>query len=163
MQSFRHEAHGGQLVLLTGGIVLFWALWSTLVALTDTVDFFQAINWLPRDWAFTSHNYDLVIKSVSTYGLQHTFLPIVLFFTIVVLAILIALLFWRALFAYPFDKNAYLQKCYTAFLVSFLMEAIFILADELFIQYTFEHGHMDRLGFKLITFIVFWSLERAEN
>ncbi|OGT41014.1 MAG: hypothetical protein A3F42_06780, partial [Gammaproteobacteria bacterium RIFCSPHIGHO2_12_FULL_37_34] len=154
MQSLRDNANEKQLTFLTLSIIAFWALWSTLVALTDVINFLQAIAWLPMDWTFTSNNFALVVKSVGMYGLQNTLLPLALFFVIVIWACLIAVLFWRALFAHH-SKNNYLQKCYTAFLACFSIEAVFILADELFIQYDFEHGHMDRLGFKLITFLVF--------
>ena len=151
------------LIILSWSIIAFWALWSTLVALTDVVNFLQAIAWVPNDWVFTSNNFSLVEKSLSIFGLQNTALPIVLFFFIVALACFIAVLFWQALFAYRFDKNSFLQKSYIAFLASFALEAIFILADEIFIQYDFEHGHMDRLGFKLLTFLIFWALQAKSS
>lgn len=149
-----------QTTILTLGIILFWTLWSSLVALTDTINFFQALRWLPTEWAFSSNNYALVAKSVNVYATPGSLLPLTLFFLIVIWTWVIAWLFWRALFAYQVDKVSYLQKCYVAFLACFSIEALFILADEIFIQYDFEHGHMDRLGFKLITFLVFWMLAR---
>ena len=78
-----------------------------------------------------------------------------------VFAWLIAGFFWRAVFASKVNYEQYLQKCYLAFLLSFAIEAFFILADEIFIQYDLEHGHIDRLGFKLITFLVFFIIGKS--
>ena len=149
------------LQILSHSIIVFWAMWSSLVAFTDSINFLQAIHRLPRTWVFTSSNYDLVVKSVSIYGLNYLF-SITCFLLLVLFAWLIAVFFWRAAFTSKSNFERYLQNCYLAFLLSFAVEAFFILADEVFIQYGFEHGHMDRLGFKLITFLVFFILRKTQ-
>ncbi|MDX1836030.1 hypothetical protein DIZ81_13240 [Legionella taurinensis] len=141
------------------GILLFWMLWSLLVALSDTVNLLQRLHLLPAHWVYTSGNYDLVVQTFSLYKLNNEPLFLLSYFVIVVFAWVITFFFARAVWAS--EKNGhYLQRAYTAFLVILAIDAGFILADELFIQYAMEHGHMNRLGFKLLTFIVFLMLEK---
>lgn len=136
------------------GIIVFWALWSLLVALSDSINLFQQLNLLPGSWAFTSKNYDLVVQLFSYYQVNHQTLHLIMYCLIVLLAWVIAIVSARAALTKPQSEH-YLPKCYTAFLFIFAIDALFILVDEIFIQFALEHGHMDRLGFKLISFLVF--------
>lgn len=145
------------------GIILFWAIWSLLVALSDSVNLLQHLHLLPSHWAYTSGNYDLVVQIFSLYKINNQPLFLFLYFIIVVSAWIITLFFGRAVFTSEKNSEQYLLRCYTAFLMLFAIDACFILADELFIQYTLEHGHMERLGFKLVTFLVFFVLEKQHN
>lgn len=142
------------------GIILFWAMWSLLVALTDSIDWLQQVNLLSPDWAFTSGNFELLVQSLAHYKLNNHYLNLFLYFVIVIFAWIITIFFVRAVFSSKKNIKQYLQRCYAAFLMSLAIEAFFIIVDEIFIQYPLEHGHMDRLGFKLVTFIVFFMLER---
>lgn len=152
------ERRNGALKWISHGIVLFWTIWSSLVALGDSVNLLQEANILPSYLIYTSRNYDLLTKSFSLYQVQSQPLMLGFYFIIVLFAWMISLFFWRAVLAIRTNHQHYLHKCYTAFMVSFAIEAFFILADEIFLQYELEHGHMARLGFKLITFLVFLAL-----
>ncbi len=44
-------------------------------------------------------------------------------------------------------------------MLSFAMTACFILLDEIFIEYEFEHIHILRLSLQLISFLVFYVTE----
>lgn len=145
---------------ISRGIIVFWAFWSLLVALSDSVNFLQQANILPSHWVFTSKNYDLVMNSLALYQINNVVLTLFLYFFIVLFAWIITLCFIRAAFSSSTGVARYLQRCYTAFLLSFAIEAFFIMADEIFVQYALEHGHMDRLGFKMLTFLVFFVLEQ---
>lgn len=137
------------------GIVWFWACWSTIVLFTDSIDFLQRIQWLPDSIAFTSKNFDLVAKSLATYHWDYTPVVFILYGMIVLWSLLIASLFWRAIFAARQSLEIYLSKVQQAFWAMLLMTAIFLLADEIFIQYEFGHSHMMRLGFMLLTYLIF--------
>ncbi|MBA2711489.1 MAG: hypothetical protein H0U57_12975 [Tatlockia sp.] len=147
--------HNGQLHWISYGIIVFWALWCTFVALSDTVDWLQKAQILPSNLAFTSQNYGLVAQSLARYQIENHILTLLLFMIIILFAWTIAIFFIRAAFSPKQNLERYLQKCYSAFFLSFCISWFFIIADEFFIQYAFEHTHMNRLSLKFISFIVF--------
>jgi len=152
------EKQNRSLAWISYGVIVFWAVWALLVALGDSVNLMQEANLLPSYLVFTSKNYSLLAKSFALYQIQSKALMLICYSIIIVFTWIITAFFWRAVFAVKQNLDRYLQKCYTAFLVSFAIEAFFILSDEIFLQYELEHGHMARLGFKLITFLVFLAL-----
>lgn len=130
-------------------IILFWSLWFTLVSLSDITNFLQLAHILPVDFVFTSKNYDLVHQYLSLFGFNSFALSLLLFGMIVSAAILISITFWISTFTMnPVWINL-------AFLSSILLTMFFILCDEIFIQYTIEHGHTIRLTLLLISFMYF--------
>jgi len=146
------------LSIVPWGILLFWALWSSLAAISDLINLLQQLHIVPSSWIFSSGNFSLVLQSLSKYGWDNHLLAIFLFAIIVTWIFVVAILFWRALFA--FNKTNFLRSAYLAFIVSMAMNAFFLIMDELFLQYEFGHSHMARLGFRLITFIAFYLLSR---
>ena len=157
------EKQNRALTWISYGVIVFWATWALLVALGDSVNLMQEANLLPSYLVFTSKNYNLLTKSFALYQIQNKTLMLICYSIIVIFAWVITVFFWRAVFAVKQDLERYLQKCYTAFMVSFAIEAFFILSDEIFLQYELEHGHMARLGFKLITFLVFLALNKSSG
>jgi hypothetical protein len=127
-------------------IILFWAIWSTMVALSDTFNILQQFGY-KINRSLSSNNINLVKQSLQHYHWDNSFLSLFLFGFIVLGAWVVALFAWRGL------KN--LKCAYQAFGAIILIEAIFTLADEFFFQYDIEHGHILRLSFKLISFLVF--------
>lgn len=144
------------ITLTQQGIILFWALWFTLVALSDLANFLQTLNLLPSSFSFSSNNYKLIVKSLSFHTTPNHRLALWLFGIILLWVLLIAILFWCALFS---PNYLQLKISYVAFLLSLAMTACFVLWDELFIQYDLEHGHIIRLGFQLITLMMFMNLK----
>ncbi len=157
------ERNNRSLQWITKGIILFWAIWSLLVALSDTVNLLQHIHLLSPNWAYSSGNYDLITQLFSIYKINHQPLFLMLYFIIIVFAWIITFFFWRAALTSKKNLQYYLQRCYIAFLMIFAIDACFVIADEIFIQYTLEHGHIDRLNFKLITFLVFFILAKQQH
>lgn len=151
------------LSLLERGILLFWTVWATLVMLTDGIDFLQQIKVLPANLAFSSGNHALVAKSLAYYHLDMPWLTLGLYGLIVLASIVIAVLFWRALFMPTVPDERYLCAVYWAFLFKLGIDLFFMLADEVFMQYDLEHGHMNRLVFVFITFFAFLIAHRMNN
>lgn len=132
-------------------IVLFWALWTLVIFLADFFNLLQVLNWLTPNWKFTSDNYALITKSTAIYGLGNGKIAITFFVIIVLWAALISWFFWKALLV--FKRNDYFSWLNIAFINLFVMNALFLVLDEIFIQYALGHGHMNRLTFILITYI----------
>jgi|GEM_PF-905054 len=146
------------LTVIERGILLFWGLWFALAASADVSNFLQVIAWIPMDFPFSSKNYDLVVQSFHTYGVHQPSLLVFCYGCIIVWAFVIALAFLMA-FLRPNHK----ALAHNAFLISFMLTAFFILMDEIFLQYEFEHNHVVRLGFQLLTFVVFYLLSQKPN
>ena len=51
------------------GLVLFWAIWLTLVTLTNFADAMRQLDVLPSDFKLASYNFDLVKKTVGAHGI----------------------------------------------------------------------------------------------
>ena len=50
------------------GLVVFWAIWLTLVTLTNFTDALRQLGVLPGDFKLASYNFDLVRKTVEAHG-----------------------------------------------------------------------------------------------
>ena len=137
------------------GIIIFWTLWSALVFAADFVNFLQKIHIMSDSVHFTSNNYLLVEKSLSTYGLHSFILCITIYAIINLGAFLVTCIFGLACFTIGKNYNNFIKSANVAFIASFVIDAFFVLCDEIFVQYSMEHDHLIRFGIKFITFIVF--------
>lgn len=137
------------------GILAFWTLWFTLVTLADIVDLLQILKLVSKDFAFNSSNHKLVLQMLSVFQLES--FVIYTYSFVIFSAACIAALFWYALLS---QEQAMI---YAAFALSLLLTAIFIIGDEIFIQYEFEHSHFNRLSLQTISFILFYLLDRRKT
>jgi hypothetical protein len=125
--------------LLKRSLVGFWAVWFSLVAATNGFDLSKTIGLLPASWPCTSGNFQLVADCTARYDVPHG-LNFPLFAVILLWETSAALAFWRAWRTYR--NPAGLKDVHTAFTVSLLLWAAFMLNDELFIQYQIEGTHL---------------------
>jgi len=143
------------LQLFPSAILLFWAMWFSLVSISDFTNLLQKFQIISEDFIFTSKNYDLISQSLLTYKIISQKLTIILFSIIVIWAVTIAGSFWVALLG---PKALKLNMAYFSFLASLCMSGSFMLWDEIFLQYNFEHSLMIRFGFQILTFMLFLML-----
>lgn len=136
---------------LKRGTVLFWALWLTVVTITNVFDLLKAIGVLPPEWSFASGNYGFVAETVAVNNVGGPLVTL-LFIGVIIWEALAALLLWRAFLAYN-TTPAGLQAVYTAFAVSLALWAAFMLADELFFAYDVEATHMRIFTAQLVTLL----------
>lgn len=149
--------------LIQHSIVLFWALWTSIVTITDAINLLQKLNLMPEHLKFTSGNYDLVLRNLSIYHLNVFSVAIFLFTVIVLWALIIAVLFWKALFYFKKNAQTYFNTTCFAFAILLAMHFVFILADEILIQYPLEHGHMARTVFIFVSFLTFFFLAKRHE
>jgi len=143
---------------LKQGIILFWALWFTIVTCSDFTSFLQMHQLIPDTFPFNSRNYDLIAQFLLVYGSHSHFFQQGISLVILLWALLITVSFWVSFIFKINDKFAYF-----AFNFSFSMTAFFILVDECFIKYDIEHGHLIRLSVQLLTFLVFMHLTTTKK
>ncbi|MFN4260223.1 MAG: hypothetical protein ACK4RK_13080 [Gemmataceae bacterium] len=144
--------------LIQRGILLFWALWLSLVAATNIMDGLQQLGVVADSWRFTSGNYAFMVDVTARY---HTpgWLVAGLFLGVVVWEALAALLFWLAAVCFSPTNHAWLHL---AFGVSLALWAAFMLADEIFMAYQVENVHRS-IFLTQIACLLLIRLAPAEN
>ena len=116
------------------GILLFWALWLSVVSASNVVDALQASEVIDPGWRFASGNFSLVAESLSIYALPSA-APGVLFALVLLLEIAASALFWRAALA-PDPLAAPSQdKIFAPFWVAIGLFCAFLVFDELLLVY----------------------------
>ena len=113
-------------------LVFFWALWFSIVFLTNVFSAMKAAGRLPPDWKFASKNYEMVAKAVSLYDAP-VWVPRLLFAGVIAWQLVAAALFWYAL--------ADMTAADAAFSAGMLLFAAFMIADELTLKYAMEQPH----------------------
>ncbi|MGE0451346.1 MAG: hypothetical protein AB7Q29_17365 [Vicinamibacterales bacterium] len=138
---------------LQSGLVLFWAIWLTLVALTNLLDGVRHVGLLPNDFSFASYNFDLVTKTVGTQGVPPA-VAAVLFAGVVVWELIASALFWRAWAAMRRGRSGTAAEVTEAFVVSLALWASFLIATEATVSYATAATHKETLIAQLATLLV---------
>jgi len=122
------------------GLLLFWALYFSIVFITNWFDALKAAGVLGDGWKVTSGNWASIREATAIYDTPG-WLRTILFAGVLVLELLAAALFWRA-FLLARRSGIYGGSLITApVIVGAALFAGFVLADEIFIAYSFEATH----------------------
>ena len=124
--------HRTTLRVLKRGILLFWALYFTIVLASNLADALQALGALPDSFPFVSGNYGFIARVTGIYGTP-AIVNAVLYLGVLVWEAVAAALFWQALRRWGSASG--LEAVDRAFTVSAGLWAAFVLMDELFIAY----------------------------
>src|SRR4051812_13809660 len=81
-------------VVLKRSLLAFWAVWLTVVFLTNLADAGKALGLLGESWAFASGNYRFLTETTARYATP-AWLNAVLFAGVIAWEGLAAVLFWR--------------------------------------------------------------------
>ncbi len=130
---------------IRSGILLFWAAWFTVVALTNLLDALKALGLLSPGWTLASGNYALMLKVTAVHGAPAAVVAL-LFLGVILWEALAAALFWRA-----WARRG--EAVATAFLVGLALWAAFTLADEVFIAYPLEGVHLRLFAVQLLSLL----------
>jgi hypothetical protein len=142
--------------LLKRGLVLFWAVWLSLVFVTNLLDGARAIGLLPESWAFASGNYAFLCQTTARYGTPE-WVNGLLFGGVICWEGLTAVLFWLAWRTYPG------RLLYPAFAAGLSLWAAFVLADEVCVAYVVEGTHWRLFTAQLATLLAIELLPRPER
>lgn len=144
-------------VLLKRGLLLFWAMWLSVVFTTNVLDGAKALGLLDESWAFASGNYAFLCQTTARYGTPSG-VNAFLFTGVVCWEGLAAVMFWLAWGEYRG------QLLYPAFGVGLSLWAAFLLADEVCIAYAVESTHWRLFLAQLVTLLAIELLpERADR
>lgn len=126
---------------LQAGLLALWAVWFSLVVVTNVFDALEAMGALPQNWAFRSQNFKRMRDAVAVYGASSR-LAAILFGAVVVWQAVLAVLLWRTLIASVAAQHVVLTQANLAFTGALGLWAGFILAEEIFKQYQTESKHL---------------------
>jgi hypothetical protein len=138
---------------LQSGLVLFWALWLTLIAMTNVFDALKTMGVLPEGWTLASYNYNLVAQTVGAHGVPATGAA-VLFAGAVAWELLAAALLWRAYAALLAGRGGASPEVTQAFVVSLALWAAFLIATEATVSYATAATHKGTLIAQLLTVLL---------
>jgi hypothetical protein len=138
------------------GLVVFWALWLSVVFITNLFDGLKGLRVLPQDWKLASGKYD-AIRRATEYFSPPAWVNRLLFLGVLVWQGLIVLLFWTAAFT-PVDNGALDRAGSAAFTLSLGLWAVFLLADEVLKYYRGERDHMLIFLTQLVSLLTFLLL-----
>ncbi|MCL7454469.1 MAG: hypothetical protein M8467_15635 [Anaerolineae bacterium] len=135
---------------LKAGLLLFWALWLTVVLMTNVFDGLRHLGVLPDEWRWVSGNYRAIADSVPL----PRWVSGLLFLGVVIWELLGVILFWSAFYGYGVAGTYGLAQVYTAFAVSLGLWSAFMVADEVFRIYAYQGTHLLLFIAQLLTVLV---------
>lgn len=129
--------------------LLFWAVWLSVVFLSNLADVSKALGWLGESWAFASGNFAFIKSTTARYGTPD-WMNSVLFGGVILWEGAAASLFWVAGWTYRGKGSALV---YGAFTASLMLWGAFLIADEVCIAYPLEATHLRLFIAQLVTLL----------
>jgi hypothetical protein len=126
--------------LLKRSLLLFWAVWLSVVFLSNLSDAGKGLGLLGDSWAFASGNWKFIKETTARYGTPDL-VNALLFAGIILWEGVAALPFWRAVWTFRGKKSGR-KILHFAFTTSLLLWGAFLIADEVLIAYPLESTHL---------------------
>jgi hypothetical protein len=136
-------------VFLKRALLFFWAVWFSIVFLSNLADAGKALGIVGESWAFASGNFESIKQTTARYDTPN-WMNGVLFAGVILWEGVAVLLFWRAGWAFR-GKRSERRALYLAFATSLLLWGVFLVADEVFIAYAMESPHLRLFIAHLVT------------
>jgi hypothetical protein len=143
-------------------LLLFWALWLSVVAATNVLDALLAFGLLPATFKFASGNWAWINQVMDPREVPRT-VQAVLFAGAIAWEAVAAALFWRAALSYRGGKLAAESPAVLACGVNLALWAAFQVLDEVVLAYQPEAVHRVIFLNQLATIVVLEMLGRPEK
>lgn len=140
-----------QVVFLKRSLLLSWAVWLSVVFLSNLADAGREAGLLGDSWAFASGNLKAIKETTARYGTPDL-VNAVLFAGVIVWEGVATSLFWWAFWTFRGKKSGR-KILYLAFTTSLLLWAAFFVSDEIFIAYVVEATHLRLFIAYLVTLL----------
>jgi hypothetical protein len=138
-------------IILKRVLLFFWAVWLSVVFLTNLADAVKGLGLLDESWLFASGNLKFIQETTARYGTP-AWANALLFAGVILWEGLAALLFWRASWVFR-GRSSASNEVYPAFTTSLLLWGAFLIADEVFIAYPLESTHLRLFIAHLLTLL----------
>lgn len=136
---------------LKRSLLLFWAVWLSVVFLSNLADALKHIGLLCESWAFASGNLQFIKETTARYGTPDL-MNALLFAGVILWEGVATLLFWWAVWTFR-GKRSGRKALYFAFTASLLLWGAFLVADEVCISYPVESTHLRLFIAHLLTLL----------
>lgn len=127
-------------IFLKRVLLFFWAVWFSVVFLSNLADAGKGLGLLNESWTFASGNLKVIQETTARYGIPDL-VNGVLFAGVIIWEGVAVLLFWRAGWSFR-GRGSGRKTLYFAFTTSLLLWGAFLVADEVFIAYPLESPHL---------------------
>ncbi|QDU60700.1 hypothetical protein Pan216_15490 [Planctomycetes bacterium Pan216] len=134
-------------------LLWFWAVWLSVVVATNGCDLLKHWTILPAWWAFASGNYAAVAKVTSVYP-GSSWISVLLFLGVIAWEGLAAILFWRAVVLWMRQREPAYAAVNVAIAVSMSLWAAFLVAEEVYVDFSVSSTHRQLLALSLLTLLV---------
>ncbi|MBD2702341.1 hypothetical protein IC229_16955 [Spirosoma sp. BT702] len=141
---------------ISAGLLAFWALYFSIVLLSNSADALKSLSILPTGWPFASGNYELIVKVLSIYS-SPVWVAVGLFVGVILWEALGAFLFWKAFLEMIRQTPSHKVAIHRAFGITLGLWAAFLLSDEIFLAYLvgdITTTHFNLLIAELASFIL---------
>ncbi len=144
---------------LKRSLLLSWAVWLTVVFLSNLADAGKAAGLLGENWAFASGNWKAIQETTARYGIPNS-INALMFGGVILWEGVAASLFWWACWAYR-GPNQGRPALYYAFTAALSLWAAFFVSDEIFVVYPLEGIHLRIFIACLVTLLAIELLPEA--
>ena len=142
------------------GLVLFWAIWLSVVSATNVFDALKQLGLLPPGFTLASYNFDLIAETIGPHGIPPLGAAI-LFAGVILWQLLASGLLWRAWWNLVGGAPGTAAEVTQAFAISLGLWAAFLIATELTVSYATAATHKATLIAQLVSLIVIRLRDRA--
>lgn len=143
-------------------LLLFWALWLSIVAATNVLDSLLAFGMLPASFKFASGNWGWINQVMDPREIPRT-VQAALFACAIAWETIAAAFFWRAAFRYRGTKLATESQTLLACGVNLTLWAAFQVLDEVVMAYQPEAVHRVIFLNQLVTLVVLEMIGRSDD
>jgi hypothetical protein len=140
-----------QAILLKRILLFFWAVWFTVVFLSNLADAAKGLGLLDESWAFASGNFKSIKETTGRYGTPD-WANGLMFAGVILWEGIAVLLFWRAGWIFR-GRSSGREAVYFAITVSLLLWGAFLVADEVFVAYGAAGTHLRLFVAHLVTLL----------
>jgi hypothetical protein len=140
-----------QAKVLKRGLLLVWAIWWSIVFLTNVADAGKELGLLGESWAFASGNWTFIQETTARYGTPDV-INALLFAGVILWQGVAVVLFWWAGWTFR-GRDSGRTVVYSAFTTALLLWGAFLVADEVFIAYPVESTHLRLFIAQLLTLL----------
>lgn len=134
-------------------LLLFWALWLSVVACTNILNGLQALGIVVESFRFVSGNWAWINTTLDPLGVPRG-LQAFLFISVIIWEAVAAGLFWRAVFTFgdrPINQE---RETIVACVVNLALWSAFLVLDEVLLAHQPETVHRSIFVMQIATILV---------
>lgn len=143
-------------------VIAVWAMYFTMISITNGFDALKALDVLGDGFDFASGNWALMQETVAIYGTPD-WLTAILFAGAIALEVIVAVICWRALAARVADSPIAAAASRAALTGALVVWGSFIFMSEVFIAFGVEATHVRLFVMAAISYGLLYLVDRPRE